>query len=144
MRAPDPNAPAGRAPSRDAPSESRTADGKKGKAAERRRPATSTSRSEGAVYLDSAQALAIFTDDVVLDHPQFHMTSDKLEVYFIKDGRQETSAREAIAKTASNRSPSPTLPPKAQPVDRPAPQSGDAKLKQAIATGQEGRHPEAG
>lgn len=129
-RAPDASAPKGGARSKGA-SEGGTTEGKKGKAAEPQ-PSTIDILSEGAVYLDSAQALAIFTDDVVLDHPQFHMTSDKLEVYFIK-GSDEKPAAEKAAE--GGKPPGPDAPPKAQPVDGPAPQTGDAKLKQAIATG---------
>lgn len=108
-------------------------DGGKGRAA-KSQPGSIDILSEGAVYLDSAQALAVFTDDVVLTHPQFHMTSDKLEVYFVK-GSGEKPAPE---KQAPGTKPAgPNEPPKAQPVDpQPAPpQSGNAKLKQAIATG---------
>jgi len=129
-RAPESDVPKGGAPSK-AQSESRTPGVKKGKAAEPQ-PSNIDILSEGAVYLDSAQALAIFTDDVVVDHPQFHMTSDKLEVYFVKGGDQK-AAPEKAAKGGTTAGPD--VPPKAQPVDPPASQSGDARLKQAIATG---------
>jgi lipopolysaccharide export system protein LptA len=129
-RAPDPDTPKGGAPSK-APSGTGAADGKKGRAAGPQ-PSTIDILSEGAVYLDSAQALAIFTDDVVLDHPQFHMTSDKLEVYFVKGGDKKPALEK---EGQGNKAAEPDAAPKAQPVDRPAPQAGDARLKQAIATG---------
>lgn len=129
-RAPGPNVPKGGAPSRPR-SESGTPGVKKGRAAAPP-PSTIDILSEGAVYLDSAQALAVFTDDVVLDHPQFHMTCDKLEVYFLKGGDKKAAEEK---DGAGAKAPEPGAPPRAQPADRPAPQTDEAKLKQAIASG---------
>lgn len=42
--------------------------------------------SEGAAFFDSKQAMGVFTDDVIVNHPQFHITCDVLEVYMLKDG----------------------------------------------------------
>lgn len=132
MRAPDPDAPATSARAKTAPAPAGAgadANAKKANPAEAP-PKDIDIKSEGAVYLDSAQALAVFTDDVVLDHPQFHMTSDKLEVYFIKESAPKPG-------DAPPPVPDPANPPKAQPANgAPAtPQSGDAKLKTAHATG---------
>ncbi|HEY2572974.1 MAG TPA: hypothetical protein VGH65_02855, partial [Verrucomicrobiaceae bacterium] len=79
MRAPDPDAPVtGARPKRAAVPATATAGPNKANPADAP-PKDIDIKSEDAVYLDSAQALAVFTGDVVLDHPQFHMTSDKLE-----------------------------------------------------------------
>lgn len=130
MRAPDPEKPKENAPSK-ASSAAGATDGKNDKSGKDTDtpPSDINIRSEGAVYLDSNQALAIFTDDVVLDHPTFHMTSDKLEVYFVKESAKKTGPE---SKTPDSKVAASV---KAQPVDAPAPQSGDAKLKHAIATG---------
>ncbi len=130
MRAPDPDAPTGTAPPKKPPG-TNAVDGKKGKKADAP-PSDINIRSEGAVYIDSVQALAIFTDDVVLDHPTFHMTSDKLEVYFVKEPSQNAAPVKAVPVSKGV---GPAVL-KAQPAESSAaPQSGDAKLKQAIGTG---------
>ncbi len=130
MRAPDSESMKGSAPLKK-PAGTSTTDGKKGKEADS--PSKDINiRSEGAVYLDSNQAVAIFTDDVVVDHPTFHMTCDKLEVYFLKEpGQKPAPDTDVQAKKSAD----PAAAPKAQPVDASAPQSGDAKLKQAIGSG---------
>ncbi len=128
-------APALRAPDREVPAaggSGKKAAGGPTKKAAAPPPSEINIRSEDAVYLDANQALAIFTEDVVLDHPQFHMTSDKLEVYFIK----ETPKKEEPEKKDGGNPPAgPGVPPVAQPAEGPAAPSEDAKLKQAIATG---------
>ncbi|MCE9518590.1 MAG: hypothetical protein K8R87_03345 [Verrucomicrobia bacterium] len=130
VRAPEPNATKGSAPA-PKPLATGASDGSKNKTAET--PAKDIDiRSEGAVYLDSAQALAIFTDDVVVDHPTFHMTCDKLEVYFVKEPSQKAApVKDAPAKNSADSAANSKTP----PVDPAAPASGDAKLKQAIGTG---------
>ena len=75
--------------------------------------------SQGALYFDSAQSLAVFTDDVVVNHPQFHLTCDELQVYMLKENEKPKDA--ATAKPAS-------------PDDAPKPKQ-DNSVKQAIATG---------
>ena len=75
---------------------------------------------QGALYFDSAQSMAVFTDDVVVNHPQFHLTSDELQVYMLKEG--ETKPKE--------------VPPPKPPVPGEAPKpKSDTSVKQAIATG---------
>lgn len=76
--------------------------------------------SQGALYFDPVQSLAVFTDDVVVDHPQFHLTSDELQVYMLKDGEANPKA-DAVT-------------PPATPGEAPKPKS-DSSVKQAIATG---------
>ena len=132
-------APATRAPNPAAPGNASGAAGAQGPG--KAKPAADQPKdidikSEGAVYLDSAQALAIFTDDVVLVHPTFHLTCDKLEAYFVKESGQKGEAK-ADAGAPPPKGTNPAAPPKAQPSSTApaAPQSGDAKLKQAFATG---------
>ncbi len=74
---------------------------------------------QGALYFDSAQSMAVFTEDVVLTHPQFHLTCDELQVYMLKDSEKP---KEPVAvKTATT-------------TEAPKPQQ-DSSVKQAIATG---------
>ena len=47
---------------------------------------------QGATYIDSKQSLTVFTDDVIVDHPQFHMTCDVMEVYMLKDSDRKPAA----------------------------------------------------
>jgi lipopolysaccharide export system protein LptA len=75
--------------------------------------------SQGALYFDSAQSMAVFTDDVVVNHPQFHLTCDELQVYMLKENEKPKEA--AVAKPAA-------------PGEAPKPKS-DNSVKQAIATG---------
>lgn len=59
---------------------------------------------QGATYIDSKQSLTIFTDDVIVDHPQFHMTCDVMEVYMLKDSEKKSAPPAmgaAPAKTAA-------------------------------------------
>lgn len=74
--------------------------------------------SEGAAFFDSKQAMGVFTDDVIVNHPQFHITCDVLEVYMLKDG--ETP--EAKPRPAN------VLPGEAE-------HTPDSSVKQAIAKG---------
>ena len=76
--------------------------------------------SQGALYFDSAQSMAIFTEDVVVNHPQFHLTCDELQVYMLKEGEKDP-------KKAAPAPPSP-------PGEAPKPKQ-DSSVKQAIATG---------
>lgn len=75
--------------------------------------------SQGALYFDSAQSMAVFTDDVVVNHPQFHLTCDELQVYMLKENEKPDDA--ATAKPAA-------------PVEAPK-SNQDSSVKQAIATG---------
>lgn len=138
MRAPEADAPVSALPGAKAAAGQKPAAGKKGKDAATP-PTDIDIHSEGAVYLDSAQALAIFTDDVVVDHPQFHLTSDKLEVYFIKEEEKKKSPEPppAAPVTAGSRLAEADAPakPEAAPGAAEADQSKDTQLKQAIATG---------
>ena len=76
--------------------------------------------NQGALYFDSAQSMAIFTEDVVVNHPQFHLTCDELQVYMLKEGEK------------GSKEPAPASP--ALPGAAPQPKQ-DSSVKQAIATG---------
>ena len=45
--------------------------------------------AQGAAYFDSKQSMAVFTDDVIVVHPQFTMNCDELEVYMKKEKPEE-------------------------------------------------------
>jgi len=82
--------------------------------------------STGAAYFDSKQAMGVFTDDVVVQHPQFHITCDVLEVYMRKEG-------EAAPAPAPRRDPQ-TPPP--LPGESPRNDGlGDSGVERAIAKG---------
>ncbi|MEI6534172.1 MAG: LptA/OstA family protein [Verrucomicrobiaceae bacterium] len=76
--------------------------------------------SQGALYFDSAQSLAVFTDDVVVNHPQFHLTSDELQVYMLKEEEKNPKVTVAPTPPANGAAPKPKQ---------------DSSVKQAIATG---------
>lgn len=89
LRAPEGESPASKpaaaAPSGDASAKRPTKgeDGGKGGA-----PAKDTKiviTAQGAAYFDSKESMAVFTDDVVVVHPQFTMNCDELEVYMKKE-----------------------------------------------------------
>jgi lipopolysaccharide export system protein LptA len=96
---------------------------------------------QGATYIDSKQSLTVFTDDVIVDHPQFHMTCDVMEVYMLKDSDKKPAASAtgaAAAKTAPSSSPlnltvaPPTAggaaPVAGTPATTPAPQDNGIKV----------------
>jgi lipopolysaccharide export system protein LptA len=74
---------------------------------------------QGSMFFDSKQSMAVFTDDVVVNHPEFHLTSDELQVYMLKeDGKPKDVA--VVKPRASGEVPKPKQ---------------DSSIKQAIATG---------
>ena len=83
--------------------------------------------SQGALYFDPSQSIGVFTDDVVVNHPQFHLTCDELEVYLLKDGEKKKPEPAAGDKGVAAAVPEGSEPP---PADK-----GDAQIKQAIAKG---------
>lgn len=60
--------------------------------------------AQGAAYFDSKQSMAIFTDDVIVVHPQFTMNSDELEVYMNKE-KPEAEKKPDDKKPAENAAP---------------------------------------
>ena len=82
--------------------------------------------SQGALYWDAAQSLGVFTDDVVVNHPQFHMTCDELQVYMLKDSDK---------KKAEPAKADPAKPDAVKPEAGDAEADQEAKIKEAIARG---------
>ena len=39
----------------------------------------------GSSFFDSRAGFGVFVDDVVLNHPEFHLTADELEIYMNKE-----------------------------------------------------------
>ena len=140
-RAPSPDAPAviRRTASPDAPApvvgRTQSPDSPAGKAAGNTPGAKSADgdtrmdiTSQGAVYFTSADSLAVFTEDVVLVHPQFHMTGDVLEVYLLKEEDKKKPGAPPVPVA---------IPVGAKPGGEavaPPPQP-DGQIKQAIAKG---------
>ena len=48
-------------------------------------PEHTTIDCQGAAFFDSKQGMGVFTDDVIVVHPEFHITCDVLEVYMKKE-----------------------------------------------------------
>ncbi len=80
--------------------------------------------SQGELFFDSTNSIAVFTDDVVVVHPQFHMTGDVLEVYMNKDEKTP----EGTAKTSDASPPAPK-------PEAPGMGVGNSSIRQAIAKG---------
>ena len=96
---------------------------------------------QGAAYFDSRTAMGVFTEDVDLLHPSFHLVCDNLEIYMVKDSdKPKTGTAPAGAGTAK---PGATGAPGAvganTPAGQPAAAGADAKkdssIRIAIATG---------
>ena len=143
LRAPDaeavtarPVVPAQRLPDAEAPVGGAAKAGKK-KPAKGQQPAAKGSSNivitaQGSAYFDTKNSMAVFVDDVVLDHPLFHLTGDELEVYMKKE---EDKPKPPIAGVpAANPAPgtAPASGAAAAPVEA---QSGDSSIDKAIAKG---------
>lgn len=100
---------------------------------------------QGAAYFDSKHGLGVFTDDVVVVHPQFHLTSDVLEVYMKKDKAQEEKAgapgeaakgaASPSGKTASDLLAAGASDKPAAAPDKPTQESMESGIETAIAKG---------
>ncbi|MFZ4596405.1 MAG: LptA/OstA family protein [Verrucomicrobiaceae bacterium] len=101
-------------------------------------PQHTTIDCQGAAFFDSKQGLGVFTEDVVVHHPQFHLTGDVLEVYMKKDKKDgktssapgppppgSRSASDLLAEDALNK---PSTAPDATPAE-------DTGIETAIAKG---------
>jgi hypothetical protein len=53
--------------------------------------------AEGVAYFDSREAIGVFTDQVELQHPGFHLFCEQLEIYMIKDSEKKNSPAEPAA-----------------------------------------------
>ncbi|CAN5915983.1 hypothetical protein BH11VER1_BH11VER1_28490 [soil metagenome] len=80
--------------------------------------------SQGEAFFDSKNSMGVFTDDVVVVHPQFHMTGDVLEIYMNKEEKKTDTP----AKTGENQVPGPKPAANSMPV-------GDSNIEKAIAKG---------
>ncbi len=85
-------------------------------------PSRTVITSKGSAFFDSRQAMGVFTDDVECSHPQFHLNSDTLEVFMLKDDEKA----ELEAKLAKRPMRLPDAPEEPEP---------DKSVKQAIAKG---------
>jgi lipopolysaccharide export system protein LptA len=94
-------------------------------------------------FFDSREGFGVFVGDVVLDHPEFHLTSDELEVYMHKEQKPAESADPNAPPTPPALPPGPTagqLAEKGAATDTtkgPAPSERkmNDNLKKAIAKG---------
>jgi lipopolysaccharide export system protein LptA len=98
----------------------------------------------GSVFFDSRQGFGVYVDTVVVNHPQFHLTCDELQVYMDKEAEGEKGADGKPVTTAT---PPPVKGPTAGELaasgaaDKPATAAdkekaaGGGGLKRAIAKG---------
>ncbi len=99
LRAPDPDA----APAKATPVTPAAADGKPkaadGKAGEVPVKVDNDIHiyAEGVAYFDSREAIGVFTDQVELQHPGFHLFCEQLEIYMLKDSEKKGSSAEPAA-----------------------------------------------
>jgi hypothetical protein len=85
--------------------------------------------AEGAGYFDSKTSMGVFTEDVIMDHPQFHMNCDELEIYMKKAAAKPKAIAPALDE---NGKPIPS----AKPATEPPPESEEeGSLEKAIAKG---------
>lgn len=80
--------------------------------------------SQGEAFFDSKNSMGVFTDDVIVVHPQFHMTADVLEIYMNKEEKKEAPP----GKPGEGQAPAPKPDAKSLPV-------GDSNINKAIAKG---------
>ncbi|MEZ0385530.1 MAG: hypothetical protein ACAI34_00585, partial [Verrucomicrobium sp.] len=95
---------------------------------------------DSASYFDGSKAMGVFTGDVEVTHPQFHLTCDTLEVYMIKEGevkKDEKPAAAAVPLTASQLAAQDAAGTGKPGAAAPAAKEGQANsnIKQAIAKG---------
>lgn len=55
---------------------------------------------DSASFFDGSQSMGVFTGDVEVTHPQFHLTCDTLEVYMVKDADKKEVKPAATGATA--------------------------------------------
>ena len=106
-------------------------------------PAAETVITAGSVFFDSRQGFGVYVDTVVVNHPQFHLTCDELQVYMNKE---EEGEKGADGKTAAAPPPPKALPTagelaasgaaekSADAADKDK-EAGNSSLKRAIAKG---------
>ncbi len=89
-----------------------------------KQPERTVVTSQGEAFFDSKQSLGVFTDDVVVTHPQFHMTGDVLEIYMNKQEEKNSPPAKAGEVQTSEKK-----------TETGGPPVGDSSIKQAIAKG---------
>ncbi len=70
------------------------------KAPEPEKPQQKTVITSDDMYFDSAKSIAIFLGNVVVDSPQFHITSDKFEAHMRKQEKDKDGTKPAAGGTA--------------------------------------------
>jgi lipopolysaccharide export system protein LptA len=93
----------------------------------KKEPARTIITSQGAAFFDSKTSMGVFTDDVVVAHPQFHLTGDELEIYMLKDSEKPAAPL--------NNSGEPIRPAGVLPGEGPPSGGADSGIRQAIAKG---------
>ncbi len=107
------------------------------------KPARYTVINAGSAFFDSKAGFGVFVDDVVLDHPEFHLTSDELEVYMNKDESKEGNSADGAGAGQAPGGPTAgqlaeqgaanSVPNKGEPA--PSERKANGNIKQAIAKG---------
>jgi lipopolysaccharide export system protein LptA len=92
--------------------------------ATKKEPERTVITSQGEAFFDSKQSMGVFTDDVVVVHPQFHMTADVLEIYMNKEEKKPATDAKADAKAPDSPKP-----------DGGGMAVGDNNINKAIAKG---------
>lgn len=92
--------------------------------ATKKEPEHTVITSQGEAFFDSKNSMGVFTDDVIVVHPQFHLTADVLEIYMNKEEKKETPP----AKTGEGQTAAPKPEANSLPV-------GDSNINKAIAKG---------
>jgi hypothetical protein len=64
----------------------------------------------GSSFFDSKAGFGVFVDDVVLNHPEFHLTADELEIYMNKDESDKDADKDGDGKAAPGASSAPKGP----------------------------------
>ena len=103
-------------------------------------PEHTTIDCQGAAFFDSKQGMGVFTDDVVVVHPQFHITCDVLEVYMKKDKKEpdkKAGVADGVLVTPPGKTASQLLAEGASstPATAPDPAPEDSGIETAIAKG---------
>ena len=73
--------------------------------------------SQGAAYFDSKEAIGVFTDDVIVNHPGFQLFCEQLEVYMLKDDEKKKIEEDQKKKEAQQ---PPTAKPGGAAISLPA------------------------
>jgi lipopolysaccharide export system protein LptA len=106
------------------------------------KPPARTIIDAGSSFFDTKSGFGVFVDDVVLNHPEFHLTADELEIYMNKeeskdvgDGKGAADATPAgpTAGELAQDGAAHTTPGKGEPA--PSERKAGGNIKTAIAKG---------